>query len=266
MTSTRLFTNTVGSASLKVDYSFFSAPGVPACKSTNAASFTPANNAWNVVADFRGDEGDQTPFLFTRNLDIENLAQLPPTRDASAYISSGTPFGGDGVVTINKGGSGQIYFRNIASLSTDFNRFAATNKVLRTGFPMPLPVPLRPESNPENRGKPEFAITDIRLDPVHPKTNDTFKAEITIHNRGSADGNPGTLTVWIDHRNDVADGAGGVTNVPVDDIQKGKSIIVPIGSLTAPDKKGDYHFRAYIDTSSASKNSKQRGLPYSCVE
>ncbi len=124
-TSTAFFTNLVASGGMKVDFSFFAADGLPACKSTNAAQFKAGNNAWCVVADLKDSDPDQTPFLFTRNLRINSLAEFK----GPDQVSAEPPFGRAGVLVIFKGGSVMKFKPD--QLASNFNCCGATNRVLR---------------------------------------------------------------------------------------------------------------------------------------
>ncbi|MCX7006145.1 MAG: prepilin-type N-terminal cleavage/methylation domain-containing protein [Kiritimatiellaeota bacterium] len=292
-TSTDFFKHIVKNGRLKVDFSFFAnnASGVPQCKGTNEMYFTGQNNAWNLVADLSGDEPVTTPFLFTRNLDIAGLAELMPGMDAAAHISSGNPFGDHGVVVITKGGAVNVY-TELSELSKAFNMYAATNKVLRTGWDMPRgggggsgggvisggggsgagPGNRsgggggRSDSHSTESGKPDFVITDIRLDPEKLKTGDTFTVTITVANTGSLESDAGTLAVWLNRSEEVLKGAAGDTNLVVGVLRKSEMRPIKIKELKAPDKPGDYTFRAFIDsqdiTAEQSENNNQRTRPY----
>ena len=284
-TSTDVMKHIVKNGRLKVDFSFFAAPEVPACKGTNEMSFSGRNNAWNVVANFTGEEPDQTPFIFTRNLNIEALTQLTPGNDASAYISSGPPFGGAGVIVVTKGGAARV-FKEMSELSKEFNMHAATNKVLRTGWEMPPPI-MRAGGGTVSGGGgggagrvggngggdtstrvPDFIVTDIRIDPKIPPINSVFDAIITIRNTGSGDGDAEKLAVWIDRTDDAPVGALGDTNLVVGTIGKNSAKTIKVEKLKAPDKPGDYTFRAYVDFENKTReqydNNNQRAFRYQC--
>lgn len=124
-TSTAFFTNMVGRGLLKVDYSFFAAPGIPACHSTNAALFEAGNNAWCVVADLKVTDPDDIPLLFTRNLHISSLAEFK----GGEQVRDEPPFGRKAVVIVFKGGATLIFKPD--SLASNFNCSGATNRVLR---------------------------------------------------------------------------------------------------------------------------------------
>jgi prepilin-type N-terminal cleavage/methylation domain-containing protein len=136
--SSGFFTNLVSSGILKVDYSFFSAPGVQVCKSTNAATFigmTGKGNAWIVTADIADQQADQTPFLFTKNLRISaNLREALPSVNIASLLQprdtrgNPAPFGDKGVCSVSKGGAANIWKPD--NIASNFNIVAATNIVL----------------------------------------------------------------------------------------------------------------------------------------
>ena len=99
-TSTAVITNLVSSGVLRVDYSFFSEPGLPASKTTNAALFHAENNAWCFVADLdlNAKRPHQIPVLFTRNLRVSNLGELQGR--AGEQMSVAQPFGRKGVAMV----------------------------------------------------------------------------------------------------------------------------------------------------------------------
>ena len=127
-TSTSLLTNLVGSGALKVDYSFFSAPGLTPYRGTNADLFKADNNAWCMVADLKDTDSDQTPFLFTRNLRVANLAELKGK--VGALLSDELPFGGQGVAIVFKSGAAQK-LRPDMLWSDVLGGATFTNRVLR---------------------------------------------------------------------------------------------------------------------------------------
>ena len=132
--SSAFITNLVDSGVMKVDYSFFSAPGVPVLKETNSSKFiTGQYNAWNVTAGLSDQAPDMVPFLFTKNLDISTLSEGKQGADFSSLLKDtvgGYPaFGNKGVCVVFKGGSSQIIKPDM--LSTNFNSSNATNTVLK---------------------------------------------------------------------------------------------------------------------------------------
>ncbi len=136
--SSGFFTNLVGTGTLKVDYSFFSAPGIQVCKSTNAATFmgfAGKANAWVVTADIADQQADQTPFLFTKNLKIStSLREALPSVNVASLLQgvdgkgNPAPFGDKGVCVVAKGGAANIWKTD--NVTSNFNIVAATNYVL----------------------------------------------------------------------------------------------------------------------------------------
>ena len=124
--STAYFTNLVDRRVLNVNYSFFAAPGITPCKSTNAAQFKAENNAWCVVADLKDTDPDNTPFLFTRNLRIASLAEFR----GGDQVDDVPPFGRRGVVVVFKSAAA-IVLRPEALASNFPAMGTATNRVLR---------------------------------------------------------------------------------------------------------------------------------------
>jgi prepilin-type N-terminal cleavage/methylation domain-containing protein len=126
--STEYWKWVVTSGVMRVDFSFFSAPGVPPVKSTNVVDFKEGNNAWCISADINDATADAAPVLFTRNLDIQRLDE----QNLDTRLTDASPFGKKGLPVITKGGSSFILKLDI--LTNNFNSIGATNKVLR---PMP---------------------------------------------------------------------------------------------------------------------------------
>jgi len=135
------FTNLVGSGAMRVDYSFFSASGIPVCKSTNGVAFMTGVkqkgdcNAWNMAADLGDQDPDQTPLLWTKNLVIAaNLKAAQPNNNLVALLktldakNNTTPYGTKGVITIYKGGAAVKFKPDV--LTSNFNMVGATNTIL----------------------------------------------------------------------------------------------------------------------------------------
>ncbi len=111
------FTDLMNSGALpSLNWSVFTGAGVTAAE--NRESFIHGNhNVWNVVAGLDKDAVDDTPFLFTRNLNI-SIADL---RDESTSLIDKLdhrikPFGKEQIVCIQKGGAMQtlkrVYIKN----------------------------------------------------------------------------------------------------------------------------------------------------------
>ena len=122
--STDYFIWVVTSKVMSVDYSFFSASGIPPAKTTVAADFKAENNAWCITADVADSTPDGVPLLITRNLNITAL-NTPLT----AGILSGEPFGEKGAVIVTKGGASLIAKED--NLSQVFAAVTTNNPVLR---------------------------------------------------------------------------------------------------------------------------------------
>jgi prepilin-type N-terminal cleavage/methylation domain-containing protein len=108
----------------EVTFDFFGAPGLPSYHGGDAGRFKPEHNAWCVTADVHDGTRNETPLLFTRNLDIARLDE-----GLWARVGDGAPFGRAGVAVVFKGGNGAIM--NEETLDERFNPLTATNKVLR---------------------------------------------------------------------------------------------------------------------------------------
>jgi len=136
-TSTQYFTNLVMSGALRVNFSFFAAPGVPACNSTNAQDFKGKNNAWYVTGDLMDQASDSVPFMFTKNLNIANLSQATPGQSMISMVKdtdmdgNPAPYGQNGVCVVFKGGGTMVIKPDL--LASNFNMTGATNVVLKTG-------------------------------------------------------------------------------------------------------------------------------------
>ena len=111
---------------MKVDYSFFSAPGITPYKGIDPAQFTAANNAWCVVADVNDATPDAFPLFFTRSLNIINTGEKSLS---TKMLPSVSPFGDKGVVVVAKGGSTVVLKKDI--VDANFNPTGPTNNVLR---------------------------------------------------------------------------------------------------------------------------------------
>lgn len=107
-TSTLFWRNVVTAGIMRVDFSFFSAPGITPLKGTNASLFVEANNAWCITADITDASVDTTPLIFTRNLNINALNQNAAF-DYASQITENPPFGRKGLPTVLKGGSGVVF-------------------------------------------------------------------------------------------------------------------------------------------------------------
>jgi prepilin-type N-terminal cleavage/methylation domain-containing protein len=138
-TSTAYFTNLVVGGALPVNYSFFSAPNVTPYNGTNSAVFLGKNNAWYITADLSADAGsDNTPLLFTKNLNLASLSAAIPGQDLSALVLP-TDLDGNPAPALNKNvtvvvfNGGAVMQIAPTLLGSNFNMSAAINAVLKTG-------------------------------------------------------------------------------------------------------------------------------------
>ena len=123
--STAYLRGLVTNEAMRVDFSYFALPGLASCESSNPTDFQAENNAWCVVVDLDESCPPETPFLFTRNLEIDRLGQ-----DAVAAWSDNPPFGRRGVVVICRDGSMNT-IRKEEELAALFGDLSVTNRVLR---------------------------------------------------------------------------------------------------------------------------------------
>lgn len=124
--STDFWKYVVTAAVMRVNTSFFSAPGVPPPATTNVADFKADNNAWCISANLSDSTIDMTPLLFTKNLDVSSLTA---GSDYSGSLTENPPFGRKGLPTILKGGSGLIFKPEV--LNANFYTGATNITVLR---------------------------------------------------------------------------------------------------------------------------------------
>ena len=99
-TATIYFQNLVTSGVMNVSFDFFAAKGINALKSTNAASFTDANNAWRLTIGMTDGTPEGTAFLVTKNYSGGNTLAAWGSLNAAF-----NPFGNAGVVVVQKGGA-----------------------------------------------------------------------------------------------------------------------------------------------------------------
>ena len=127
--STDFFRHVLTSGVMRVNTSFFSAPGVPPPATTNLTDFLGANNAWCISANLTDSSIDTTPLLFTRNLNVNQLSS--GTFDYSAAMTENAPFGRKGLPTVLKGGSGLVFKPD--TLNANFFSGGTNVTVLRPG-------------------------------------------------------------------------------------------------------------------------------------
>ena len=143
-TSTAFFRKLVMTKHTDGGFPQFSVKGMDVCNSfTNDTAFGGNHNAWNLVSNLTEQDGDQTPLLFTKNLDIMKLAEVSSTMQLNPKIQVGNnrcgnkvPFGRAGVVVIGKGGDGRI----LKPDSDRFNPLDSLNTVLPDGPPVGVPI------------------------------------------------------------------------------------------------------------------------------
>lgn len=99
-TSTDFFRWATTSGAIKVDFSFYAAPGIPPTKGTNGALFQAANNAWCVSAVGTNYTGlpDTTPVVYTRNLKC-----VGDKTDGAVSLLDSDPYGKNGAIVGTKG-------------------------------------------------------------------------------------------------------------------------------------------------------------------
>ena len=121
--STDFFRWTVTNQTIDVTYEYFAAGKIAPYTGNRAEEFKEENNAWCIVADLGLGSRNNTPLLFTRNLTIETLADIP----YASYMTN-TVYE-DRVLMINLGGSGALLKRE--QLDDQFNPWEGKNEVLR---------------------------------------------------------------------------------------------------------------------------------------
>ena len=125
--STSYFIWMVTNGLLNVDYSFFSAPGMPAESSTNHTDFTQEENAWAIAEGVKTSTKDTTAVLFTRNLGDGSggdLGMLPDPASGTANLNADVdPFGDKGAAVVLKGGSTFTLKKNF-----DLDRFNSSGQ------------------------------------------------------------------------------------------------------------------------------------------
>jgi prepilin-type N-terminal cleavage/methylation domain-containing protein len=125
---------------LNVSFSFFAGPGMPSAKGKDPNSFDEDNNAWCFVAGLSEGTADDLPFIFTRNLNIDDLAD-DPAAGGSVQLATDAeslqPFEKKAFVFCTKGGSGYALYEdtlqpnNFTSLFVTAGVTANVHQVLR---------------------------------------------------------------------------------------------------------------------------------------
>lgn len=138
--STAYFRALVTNEILRVDYSFFSGPGLGRPRTTDPAAFLPSNNAWNVCLDVKNEIASM-PFLFSRNL-LAQRTHLVAANETLAVEMLGEPkaekrldFDRDYAVVITKAGTGFTVRRN------DFKEGQSASQVNPTPYHGPFMKP-----------------------------------------------------------------------------------------------------------------------------
>ncbi len=103
-TSTDFFKYLVENQIMNVPFSFFAAKGVSPARGTEPEDFEGRNNAWNLTAGLTDAIPEGIPFLFTKNLDRDNLDETDDLRGEIAETAR--PFGNKALVVVSKGGAG----------------------------------------------------------------------------------------------------------------------------------------------------------------
>ena len=102
--SNELFARMVRDEVLKVQYDFFSAPGLEVCDSVVEGDFDARFNAWCVTADLGENTPDMTPFIFTRNINVGATLDQTVT-NLTDFLTENAPFGRFQGIVISKGGA-----------------------------------------------------------------------------------------------------------------------------------------------------------------
>jgi len=97
---------------------------------------------------------------------------------------------------------------------------------------------------------PDFALTDLVPNPFSPRGNTTFDVKVTVTNRGTAAGAPGTLQVWANQPGLPVCGAVGEQAATVPSLAPGASTTVTLSGLAAG-APGAKTLRAFVDSACA---------------
>jgi prepilin-type N-terminal cleavage/methylation domain-containing protein len=131
-TSTEYLSWVVTSGVMNVSFSFFAAPGVSPCNSTNSSAFSSTNNAWCVSTGVSESTTDGTPLFFTRNMVIDYLSEAKPDASPAADTKlslNQAPFFDKAMVVVYKGGAGLALRKK--DVSENFNKLSATNRIIK---------------------------------------------------------------------------------------------------------------------------------------
>ncbi len=104
-----------------------------------------------------------------------------------------------------------------------------------TDYPHPNYHPLNPVSvlGFPPTSAPDFLVTNITLNPSAPLANGTFSASVTVKNRGTAAGTPGTLEVWANQPEAQDCGAVGDRSLTLPTLAAGAKQTVKVSGLPA---------------------------------
>lgn len=103
---------------------------------------------------------------------------------------------------------------------------------------------------------PDFVVTGITLIPASPKNGATFKAKVTVKNKGMTGGDAGLLRVWADKptsRNCQADGG---KSASVGMLNPGAGKTLTVAGLFAGADGGQKTLRAFVDSDCATPEAK----------
>ncbi|MDY0144684.1 MAG: prepilin-type N-terminal cleavage/methylation domain-containing protein [Kiritimatiellia bacterium] len=103
-TATLYFTHLVTSKVMTVKFDFFAARGVLGIKTDESGDFKDANNAWSLTLNLN-DAAEGTPFIWTKNYVTGGSLPAKGTTISEDDLKGKQPFGADGIVVVQKGGS-----------------------------------------------------------------------------------------------------------------------------------------------------------------
>lgn len=90
--------------------------------------------------------------------------------------------------------------------------------------------------------KPDFEIVSVTINPEPRMVNDTFGAQVTVHNKGDIPGDAGSVKVWLS-AGSLAPGG----SVTVGSLAVGETKVVTLSNLTAPATGGSQQARFVVD-------------------
>ncbi|MFT5124429.1 MAG: prepilin-type N-terminal cleavage/methylation domain-containing protein [Kiritimatiellia bacterium] len=144
VSSTEYFRYLIASNVVEADFKIFSGPGTAAYSGTDTTRFSEEHNAWNVTLDV-ASQITSTPFLFSRNLELEG-DKLPDGDIKANLKNSINKDGGKGkrdlrfhnkaVVSINKGGAGFIIKKTALDGPDTVKNFNPTSNQLDVATPL----------------------------------------------------------------------------------------------------------------------------------